>query len=75
MKLDAIRELARAKPFKPFVLKLAEGSRITVGNAAWIAFSPKGSTLAVYKSDESFKIIEVATIAEVETSKRSNRKT
>ena len=75
MTIQAIREAAHAEPFQPFALRLAGGPVIKVSHPDYIAFGPKGRTVIVYKSDESFKVVDVILVTELEIpASRSGRK-
>ena len=51
MVIDAIRELNRAVPFKPYFLRLTSGAVHRVPQPDFIAVAPKGSWVVV--SDEN----------------------
>ncbi|MBI4623012.1 MAG: hypothetical protein HY736_07305 [Verrucomicrobia bacterium] len=51
MVIDAIRELNRAAPFRPYALRLASGTVHRVPHPDFIAVAPKGSWVMV--SDEN----------------------
>ncbi len=64
--MQAIQEAAHAEPFRPFTIRMAGGPKVKVGHPDYIAFGPKGRTLIVYGPDESFKVIDVMLVTEVD---------
>lgn len=66
MTIQAIREAAYAEPFRPFALRLAGGPTVKVAHPDYIAFGPKGRTVFVYGANETFKVIDVMLITELE---------
>ena len=66
MTMQAIREATDAEPFRPFSLRLAGGPKIKVAHPDYIAFGPRGRTILVYGADESFKVIDVMLVTEVD---------
>jgi hypothetical protein len=47
MKLDDIRALRDARPFRPFMITLKDGRRLLVEAHCYLGISPKGVVLAV----------------------------
>jgi hypothetical protein len=66
MTIESIREATNAVPFRPFTLRLAGGPRIKVQHPDYIALGPKGRTVFVYGDDESFKVVDVMLVTELE---------
>jgi hypothetical protein len=63
-----IREAADAQPFRPFKLRLAGGPAIKVAHPDFIAVHPKGRTVIVFGNDESYRIVDVMMVSEIEFS-------
>ena len=66
MTMQAIKEAAYADPFRPFNLRLAGGPTVKVSHPDYIAFGPKRRTVVVYGSNESFRVISVMLVTEVD---------
>lgn len=66
MRIEELREVCHAMPFRPFVLHLADGREALVKHPDFIAFSPTGRSIFVFLPDGSFKIIDVLLITEIE---------
>ena len=66
MTIDAIREAVHAALFRAFRLRLAGGPVLPVLHPDYIAFGPKGKTVVVYQTDDSFKVLDTMLITEIE---------
>jgi hypothetical protein len=70
MTIDQIRTLYEAEPFRPFTIHLTEGREIPVMHREFMAAAPNGRTVIVYQSDDSFSIVDLLLVTDVEV--RSN---
>lgn len=66
MRVEGVRKLYRAEPFLPFPLHLADGREISVGHREFIALSPSGRTLTVYQPDDSFDVVDLMLVTDLE---------
>jgi hypothetical protein len=62
MKVDELRRLYDAEPFRPLVIHTADGRRFPVRHREFLATAPSGRTVIVYQPDDSFDVIEVALV-------------
>ncbi len=74
MTLDAIRELIDAKPFRPFVMHLADGREIPVLSREFIMALPSGRTLVVGQPDDRVNIIDLLLVTDAEIDGNGRRK-
>ncbi|HEV2096001.1 MAG TPA: hypothetical protein VGQ82_05815 [Chthoniobacterales bacterium] len=51
MKIDEIRKLYHAAPFKPFGIVLTNGRQVRVDHPEFMALSPSGRTIVVFEPD------------------------
>ncbi|MGC8640117.1 MAG: hypothetical protein ACP5XB_09610 [Isosphaeraceae bacterium] len=65
MRAEDLREVIRARPFRPFAIVAADGGRIRVDHPEWIMVRSERSA-AVYDQDERLHIIDVMLIQRVE---------
>jgi hypothetical protein len=72
MTIDRIRELYNLVPFQPFVIHLADGREIPVVDREYISRAPSGRTLYVSQPDDSFNMIDVLLVTDVEMKKGHN---
>ena len=73
MKIETIRGLLHAQPFRPFVLCMAEGTRILIAHEDFVALQPAGRELTVYER-KKLHIIDVMMITRIEQNEAEPRK-
>jgi hypothetical protein len=66
MTIEKIRDLYDAKPFRPFLIHLADGRSIPVVHREFIAHAPSGRTMVVYQPDDSLNIVDLLLITDIE---------
>ena len=66
MKIEELRILYSARPFRPFVIHLADGREIPVEHPEFLAVAPSGHNVIVYGTDNSFNIIDLALSTDLE---------
>jgi hypothetical protein len=66
MTIDKVRQCYDAQPFRPFVLHLADGREIPVQHREFLAAAPSGRTLVVFQPDDSFNIIDLLLVTDIE---------
>jgi hypothetical protein len=64
--IEQLKQVYNATPFRPFVLHLADGREILVRHREFMATSPSGRTIIVYQPDESFNIIDLLLVTDIE---------
>lgn len=66
MTIEQVKQLYNAAPFKPFIIHLADGRQIPVKHREFMATSPSGRTIVVYQTDDSFNIIDLLLVTDLE---------
>ena len=66
MTIEKIRDLYDAKPFRPFLIHLADGRSLPVLHREFIAHAPSGRTMVVYQPDDSLNIVDLLLITDIE---------
>ncbi len=66
MNAEQLRGMREAHPFRPFTIHLADGRSLTVPHRDFLSQSPGGRTVIVYRSDESFSIVDLLLVTELE---------
>jgi hypothetical protein len=66
MTSEDIRDMLRAKPFRPFQLNLADGDSFQVFHPDFAMISPNGETVVAYTRDNQMKMIDVMLITSIE---------
>ena len=66
MTAEQLRGMREANPFRPFTIHLADGRSLTVPHRDFVSQSPAGRTIIVYGSDESFSVVDLDVVTELE---------
>lgn len=72
MTIDRLRELYNSHPFQPFVIHLADGRAIPVHHREFIMTAPSGRTIYVTQPDDTFNIIDVLLVTDLELKRGRN---
>ena len=67
MTIDKLREVARAAPFRPFTISLADGRRLFVPHPKFVWIPPKASrTFYVAGKDEAESIVDLLLVTSID---------
>ncbi|MEX2120182.1 MAG: hypothetical protein WD847_11360 [Pirellulales bacterium] len=66
MTIEQVRTAYGAEPFRPFVLHLADGRKLAVQHREFMATAPSGRTIVVYQPDDSFNVVDLLLVADLE---------
>jgi hypothetical protein len=66
MRVDEIRAALTKRPFRSFLVRLADGRAIRIEHPDFALLSPDGRTLIAYQRDNSFNIIDVMLVLDLE---------
>lgn len=66
MTIEQVRRLYDAQPFRPFTMHLADGRELAVRHREFLALAPSGRTLFVYQPDDSFNVVDVFLVTDLE---------
>ncbi len=66
MTAEQLRAMRETQPFRPFTMHLADGRTLTVPHRDFVSQSPGGRTIIVYRSDESFSVVDLYLVTELE---------
>ncbi|MEX2171444.1 MAG: hypothetical protein WD851_19145 [Pirellulales bacterium] len=72
MTIEQMRKLYDTQPFHPFVIHLADGREIPVLSREFIMAAPSGRTVVVATPDDTFNIIDLLLVTELELKGTSN---
>ena len=70
---NQIREAVRAQPFRPFLIRLADGRNYKVEHPEFAMLSPNGMELLFVADDHGIHQIYVPLIVEIETPERTGQ--
>jgi hypothetical protein len=71
VKIEKIRDVLHAQPFRPFWIHLADGGRIAVDHEDFVALEPAGRELIVYLPNSSHHIVDVLLVTRLEVKSRN----
>jgi len=60
-----MRNQLHAQPFRPFVIRLADGRAIPVQHPDFAAVAPNGRIMTVYQPDNSSNIVDVMLVIDL----------
>jgi len=66
MTINQLRAIWLATPFRRFTIHLADGRTLEVPHREFLSHSPGGRTVIVYHGDESFSVIDLLLVTELE---------
>jgi hypothetical protein len=66
MTIQQLRAAHRATPFRPFTIPMADGGHFHVPHPDFLSMSPTGRTVIVYQEDETFRILDLLLMTEIE---------
>ena len=66
MKMSEIQRLHQTRPFQPFAIHMAGGRVLKIPHNEFLAYHPEGDTLVAYQNGESFSILDLDLITELE---------
>jgi hypothetical protein len=68
MTTDQFRATLHQQPFRPFTIRMADGRAFEVAHRDFVAMSPSGRTVIVYESDESYSVLDLLLMSELQGS-------
>jgi len=66
MTTEQLRKVHTARPFTPFTLRLADGTRLRVVSPEFLATFPSGRTVLVVTGDESYEIVDLLLVTAID---------
>jgi len=66
MTVEQLQAIQHAQPFRPYRIHIADGRNLDVHHPDFVARSPTGRGAIVYKSDETFEVIDLLLVASLE---------
>ncbi|PYI88026.1 MAG: hypothetical protein DME26_04320 [Verrucomicrobia bacterium] len=74
MTIEKIRELYDVESFRPFVMHLADGREIPVVHREFLASARSGRTAIVFRPDDSFNIVDLLLVTDLEVKGKNSSK-
>ncbi len=72
MTVEQLRRVHHASPFQPYTIHLADGRALRVPHRDFLATAPSGRTVIVYQKDDSFNIVDLLLVTDLEVHTNSN---
>jgi hypothetical protein len=66
MTAEQLRTMREANPFRPFIIHLTDGRTFTVPHRDFVSQSPSGRTIIIYNANDSFSIVDLFLVTELE---------
>jgi hypothetical protein len=66
MTVEQLQATQHAQPFRPYRIQMADGRSLDVHHPDFVAHSPAGRTIVVYKADETSEIVDLLLVASLE---------
>ena len=75
MTIEQLRQVMESRPFRPFTMRLANGSRVHVPHPEFLWVPPKASrTVAVAVSDDALVLIDLLLVAAIDVGNGRTRR-
>ena len=66
MTVERLKNVLHANPFRPFTIHLGDGRAFFVKHRDFVSRSPSGRTIIVHGDDDSFNILDILLVTELE---------
>ena len=66
MTVEQLRNVHQANPFRPFTIHMGDGRAFLVRHRDFLSRSPSGRTVVVHQDDESFSVLDLLLMTELE---------
>jgi hypothetical protein len=73
MTIEQFRATLHQLPFRPFTIRMADGRSLEVAHRDFIAQSPSGRTVIVVQADESYSVLDMLLMSELEVHAANGR--
>jgi len=72
MTAEQLRAMRNSQPFRPFTIHLADGRSFSAPHRDFVSQSPGGRTIIVYGAEESFSVLDLFLVTELEVQEKSD---
>ncbi len=66
MTVEQFKSFLHADPFRPFTIHMADGRVFMVKHRDYVSRSPSGRTVVVHDEDDSFSVLDLLLMSELE---------
>jgi hypothetical protein len=65
MKIEDLRTMHQARPFRPFAIHTADGRTFPIPHNEFLAYDPDGTTLVAFRTNHTFSILDLDLVTEL----------
>jgi len=66
MKIEDLRTIYQALPFRPFAIHTADGRTFPIPHNEFLAYDPEGRTIVAFRTNHTFSVLDLDRITELE---------
>jgi len=66
MTTEQFRATLHLQPFRPFTIRMADGRQFDVAHPDFVAQSQSGRTVIVFQADESYSVLDLLLMSELQ---------
>ena len=66
MTIEQFKTTLHLQPFRPFTIRMADGRAFQVSHPDFVAQSPSGRTVIVFQPDESYSVLDLLQMTELQ---------
>ena len=66
MTVERLKNVHSARLFRPFTIHMGDGRSFRVDHPEFLSRSPSGRTIVVHQPDESFSVLDLLLVTEIE---------
>jgi hypothetical protein len=65
MTTEAIKTAVQRRPFRPFTVRLTDGSEIEIPSQDNVAVHPAGKTFVIFEPDGGYRIVDIPLVTDM----------
>ena len=73
MRIEELRTLHQARPFRPFAIHTADGRKFPIPHSEFLAYDPGGAMVVALRTNHTFSILDIELITELEVLPRNGK--
>ena len=66
MRIEDLKTLHQARPFRPFAIHTADGRAFPIPHSELLAYDPEGTTAVAFRTNHTFSVLDLELITELE---------
>ena len=65
MTVEQLHNMHQARPFRPFTIRMADGTSYHVPHSEFLSQSPSGRTIIIHHPDDIFSVVDLLLVTEL----------